>query len=94
MIALKSLVRLQVVFAAASISYLVVSLIRQQTTGEALSAAAIGPSIAMFIAYLGILYLPRLGRVRWYRIGMLPALVLFGRGRRCCQYYALCGQWP
>ena len=77
---LSVLLRLQALFAAASITYLVASLIRQQTTGEPLSAAAIGPSIVMFIAYLGILVLPRMGRVGWYRIGMIPALLLFGGG--------------
>ena len=80
MITLKRLLTLQVIFACASLAYLVASLIRRETTGEALSAAAIGPSIAMFIAYLGILYLPKFKRVGWYRIGMIPALLLFGGG--------------
>ena len=34
----------------------------------------------MFIAYLGVLWLGRVGHVGWYRIGMVPALVLFGIG--------------
>ena len=49
-------------------------------TGEPLSAAAIGPSIGMFLAYCGALFLPRIGKIGWYRISMVPALVLFGIG--------------
>ena len=79
MIARKRLLALQVIFASASLAYRVASLIRRETKGEALSAAAIGPSIAIFIAYLGILYLPKVERVGWYRIGMIPALLLWRR---------------
>ena len=80
MLALSRLLLLQSIFAAAYLTYLVVSLVRRETTGEALSAAAIGPSIAMFVAYLGVLWLGRAGHVGWYRIGMIPALILFGGG--------------
>ncbi|WP_165971674.1 hypothetical protein [Meridianimarinicoccus aquatilis] len=80
MIILKRLLTLQVFFACASLTYLVARFIRRETTGEALSAAAIGPSIAMFIAYLCILLLPKVDRVGWYRICMIPALVFFGGG--------------
>ncbi len=80
MIDLTRLLTLQRVFAGASISYLVASAIREQMTGAPLSAAAIGPSILMFLVYLGILVLPRAGRVGWYRLGMIPALLLFGVG--------------
>ncbi|WP_209598153.1 hypothetical protein [Ruegeria sp. HKCCSP351] len=80
MLSLNRLLLLQSIFAAASLTYLVVSLIRRETTGEALSAAAIAPSIAMFIAYLGILWLGRSEHIGWYRIGMIPALILFGGG--------------
>ena len=74
------LLRLQATFAAASLIYLGVSAIRSQTTGEPLSAAAIGPSIAMFVAYAGCLSLPHIGRIRWYRIAMAVAIVFFGVG--------------
>ncbi|WP_204113194.1 hypothetical protein [Shimia biformata] len=80
MLELRTLLRLQTVFAALSLGYLVISLLRREMTGEALSAAAIGPSIAMFIAYLGVLYIGKIGKVDWYRLGMIPALVLFGGG--------------
>ena len=56
------------------------SAVRQQITGEPLSAAAIGPSILMFLAYCVALFLPRIGKTGWYRISMVPALVLFGVG--------------
>jgi hypothetical protein len=68
------------VFAAMSLAFLLVSLLRREATGEALSAAAIGPSIALFLVYLGILCLPRFGYIGWYRIGVIPALILFGGG--------------
>lgn len=80
MVDLSSLVRLQALFAALSITYLLASAIRQQITGEPLSAAAIGPSILMFLAYCGALLLPRIGRIGWYRASMVPALILFGIG--------------
>lgn len=80
MMGLQSLIRSQVVFATLSLSYLVASLLQRETTGEALSAAAIWPSILMFLVYLACLTLPRFGKVGWYRIAMIPALVLFGAG--------------
>ena len=80
MINLSLLVRLQVFFAVASLTYLVTSAVRQQMIGEPLSAAAIGPSILMFLAYCAALFLPRAGKTGWYRIAMVPALVLFGFG--------------
>lgn len=80
MLSLNRLLFLQSIFAAASLTYLVASLLRREMSGEAFSAAAIGPSIAMFIVYLGVLWLGRLGHIAWYRIGMIPALVLFGGG--------------
>lgn len=80
MINLSSLVRLQAFFAAASLIYLLASAVRQQMFGEPLSAAAIGPSILMFLAYCGALFLPRIGKIGWYRISMVSALVLFGIG--------------
>lgn len=80
MISLRALIRLQATFAAASLAYLLLSLIRRETTGDALSAVPIGPSIALFLVYLAILYLPRTGRLGWYRLGMIPALILFGGG--------------
>lgn len=80
MICLSTLVRLQGVFAALSFSYLLISAVCQQVTGQPLSAAAIGPSILMFVTYCGALFLPRIGMLGWYRIAMVPALVLFGMG--------------
>ncbi|MDX2421176.1 MAG: hypothetical protein QNK43_00740 [Amphritea sp.] len=80
MISLSLLVRLQACFAALSLTYLLASAGRQYITGEPLSAAAIGPSIVLFIAYCGALCFPRIDKVNWYRISMLPALVLFGGG--------------
>ena len=80
MIALKNLVRLQGIFAIMSLTYLFVSLWRLQTMGEALSAAAIVPSILMFIVYFCFLLLPRMNRIVWYRVTMIVAIVLFGGG--------------
>jgi hypothetical protein len=80
LIRLSKLVRLQALFATLSLTYLLVSAVRQQITGEPLSAAAIGPSILMFLFYCGALFLPRFGKLGWYRTSMLPALVLFGIG--------------
>ena len=80
MIILKNLIKLQGLFAIMSLAYLFASLWRQQTIGEALSAAAIVPSILMFIVYSGCLLLPRLNRIAWYRVAMIVAIVLFGGG--------------
>lgn len=80
MIKLSLLLRLQAIFAAASLIYLVLSAIRSHVTGEPLSAAAIGPSIAMFVTYIGCLFLPKIGQIRWYRIAMVVAVILFGGG--------------
>jgi hypothetical protein len=71
---------LQAVFAAMSLAFLLVSLLRREATGVALSAAAIGPSITLFLVYLGILCLPRFGYIGWYRVGVIPAIILFGGG--------------
>ena len=71
MIRLYRLVVLQAVFACASISYLLFSAWRLHTTGEALSAAAIGPSIGLFIAYSLALSLPRFGFEHTYRIAII-----------------------
>ncbi len=79
-ITLKNLVKLQGVFAIMSLAYLFISLWRQQTMGEALSAAAIVPSILMFIVYLGCLLFPRLDQVKLYRVAMVLAILLFGGG--------------
>ena len=80
MINLSSLVRLQALFATLALVYLLASAARQQIIGEPLSAAAIGPSIGMFLAYCAALFLPRIGKIGWYRTSMVPALVLFGIG--------------
>ena len=80
MLKLSLLLRMQAIFAAASLIYLVLSAIRAHFTGAPLSAAAIGPSIAMFVAYAGCLFLPQMGKVAWYRIAMVVAIILFGGG--------------
>jgi hypothetical protein len=80
MINLSNLIRLQALFAILALSYLLTSAVSLQITNEPLSAAAIGPSILMFIAYCGALLLPRFGKLGWYRTAMVPALILFGMG--------------
>ncbi|QJF51961.1 hypothetical protein [Roseobacter ponti] len=80
MIDLSKLILLQYVFAAASLTYLSVSWVLQATTGEPLSAAAIIPSILMFVVYAAVLYLARAGRIGLYRIMMILAILLFGFG--------------
>lgn len=80
MIKLRRLIILQAIFACASLCYLLLSLWRLQSTGEALSAAAIGPSIAFFVAYSLALGLPHFGFERIYRATMIFALLFFGGG--------------
>ncbi len=77
---LHRLVRLQYIFALASVTYLLVSWWRKETLGEALSAAPIGASILMFIVYAVCLQLARLPKTLWYRLAMGVAVVLFGGG--------------
>ena len=80
MISLKTLIRLQATFAAASLLYLFASALRGQIVGEPLSAAPLLPSILMFVVYSACLLLPRTGRIGGYRIAMIVALLLFGVG--------------
>ncbi len=80
MLKLSLLLKLQAIFAAASLAYLIVSAIRFQIAGAPLSAAAIGPSIAMFVTYVGCLFLPKIGQIGWYRAAMVVAIILFGGG--------------
>lgn len=80
MIKLQLLIYLQYAFAVLSVSYLFASLWRLHATGEALSAAAIWPSILMFVAYSACLTLPYFGKIGWYRFSMVFALILFGAG--------------
>lgn len=80
MLTLRSLIVLQTSFAAASLAYLFTSVIRTKLTGEPLSAAPLLPSVLMFIGYIGCLYLPRIGKIGWYRVSMVVAIVLFGGG--------------
>lgn len=80
MIDLKRLIKLQALFAALSLGYLIASAARQLITGEPLSAAALGPSILLFLIYSAALSLPRFGKVGWYRLSMVLALVPFGIG--------------
>ncbi len=80
MIALANLVRLQAIYACVAIAYLALSLWRLQSTGEALSAVTIGPSMAALFVYWFSLLLPRYGFIRSYRGVMLVALLIFGGG--------------
>ncbi|MXU64314.1 hypothetical protein [Oceanomicrobium pacificus] len=76
----KRLLAGQLLFGLAALAFLTASLIWRQTTGAPLSVAPVLPSMAMFLVYLGILDLGRRGYVGWYRIGMIPALLVFGGG--------------
>lgn len=80
MLKLRRLIVYQGLFACASLTYLGLSYWHLEETGEALSAAAIGPSISLFVAYLFTLALPHFGFERLYRIAMVFALVFFGGG--------------
>lgn len=68
---------LQWSFAAA---YLLVSALRLNIQGEALSAAPLLPSLLMFVAYCACLFLPKKGKLVGYRVSMVIAIVLFGGG--------------
>lgn len=78
---LSSLLRLQWLFAALAVGFLIASAVREGLTGAPLSAANIPLSISLFVLYAGSLTLPRGGRVGWYRLAMIPALLFFGGGR-------------
>lgn len=80
MIPLRTLVKLQAVFALLSVTYLLISLWRKEAIGEPLSAAALGPSLALFGLYAASLFLAKLPRKLWYRIAMVFALLFFGGG--------------
>ena len=80
MLALSKLLGLQALFAVLAVGFLVASGIREVTVGAPHSAADVPFSIALFILYSASLFLPRFGRVGWYRITMIPALVFFGGG--------------
>lgn len=77
---LRTLLILQAIFAAMALAFLFTSAWYLNTTGKGLSAAAIVPSIAMFVVYSACLLLPRFGALGWYRIAMAVAIVLFGVG--------------
>ena len=77
---LTTLLVLQGVYAAMSLAFLFASGWSAKMTGEALSAAPVVPSIAMFVIYSGCLLLPRLRKIGWYRAAMAIALVPFGVG--------------
>jgi hypothetical protein len=77
---LATLLRLQWLFVALATGFLFASAAWQVTTGAPLSAANIPASIALFVLYAVTLLLPRIGRVGWYRLAMIPALVFFGGG--------------
>ncbi|KUJ83189.1 hypothetical protein AVO45_18575 [Ruegeria marisrubri] len=80
MLALPKLLRLQAVFAAMAIGFLIASGIRASWVGAPLSAADVPSSITLFVRYSACLFLPRYGEIGWYRIAMIPALVAFGGG--------------
>ncbi|GGE98881.1 hypothetical protein H1W37_18225 [Stappia taiwanensis] len=77
---LRVLVRLQWVFAALAVGFLIASAARAAIVGAPLSAANIPASIGLFVLYAASLFLPRAGRLGWYRLAMIPALVFFGGG--------------
>lgn len=77
---LRTLVSLQAVFAFASVTYLLLSAWRLNEKGEALSAAAIVPSLILFGLYSASLFLVRLPKLIWYRIAMGLAILFFGGG--------------
>ena len=74
------LLRLQWLFAALAIGFLIASGISAWVAGAPLSAAPVLPSMALFALYAASLILPRIGRIGWYRLAMIPALVFFGGG--------------
>lgn len=77
---LSSLLRLQWLFAALAVGFLIASVVREGLTGAPLSAANIPISVALFVLYAGGLMLARADWVGWYRLAMIPALVFFGGG--------------
>lgn len=80
MIKLKKLVILQVIFAVASVSYLLISAWIEHKTGEPLSAAPMVPSLVLFALYGFGLYLAKLPKKLMYRIAMGLAILAFGGG--------------
>lgn len=80
MISLKILVKLQLLFTAMSVIYLLISLWRKETIGEPLSAAAIWPSIILFVLYSFSLLLAKLPNKIWYSLSMILAIIFFGLG--------------
>ena len=80
MLKLSLLLKLQGLFAAAAIAYLLASGIREQTMGTPLSVAPVVQSILIFCVYIGCLFLPSIGRIGWYRVAMVPAILAFGGG--------------
>ena len=77
---LRVLLRLQWVFAALAVGFLIASAARDAIAGAPLSAANIPASIGLFMLYAACLFLPRAGRLGWYRLAMIPALLFFGGG--------------
>ena len=79
-IKLRTLVVLQILFAVASVSYLLISLWIENETGEPLSAAPMGLSLSLFALYSLSLLLSSRQNKLMYRIAMGIAVVVFGGG--------------
>ncbi|MDW4498057.1 hypothetical protein R5H30_08715 [Sulfitobacter sp. D35] len=77
---LAKLLRLQWLFAALAFGFLIASGLTALIAGAPLSAAPVAASLVMFTLYATSLKLPGMGRVGWYRLAMIPAIVVFGGG--------------
>ncbi|SHJ79237.1 hypothetical protein SAMN02745181_2627 [Rubritalea squalenifaciens DSM 18772] len=77
---LKWLLLLQALYSVASITYLLISGYLKSSTGTGLSAAPVVFSLSAFAVYSCCLFLPRFGHIKFYRIAMIPALLIFGGG--------------
>lgn len=80
MIKSRTLVILQLLFAAASISYLLINAWREHLTVKPLSPAPIAFSLILFGLYIMSLFLVKLPNTIWYRVAMGFAILFFGVG--------------
>ncbi|WP_448211767.1 hypothetical protein [Colwellia sp. MEBiC06753] len=62
---LTTIIKFQATYAIVALGYLFLSAYLLSTTGEALSAAPLLPSIIMLGVYLACLFLARLERLTW-----------------------------
>lgn len=77
---LKTLLPLQALVAAASLTVLAIVAWRAGVPGAALSAAPASPSMASIGSYGACLLLPPASRTGWYRLGLVVAILVFGGG--------------